>query len=43
MATYVVLVKMTDEGAKNIRDLPNQAEANMARGSAWASRCVVGI
>ena len=30
MATFVILVKMTDEGAKTIRELPDRAEALQA-------------
>ena len=32
MATFITLVKLTDEGAKNLRNLPAQAQANMERG-----------
>jgi uncharacterized protein with GYD domain len=32
MSTYVVLGKMTDQGAKNIKDLPRLVKENRARG-----------
>jgi uncharacterized protein with GYD domain len=32
MAMYVVLGKLTDEGAKNVRNLRRTVEENMARG-----------
>ena len=32
MATFVVLSKLTDEGAKNLRNLPEQVQANLQRG-----------
>ena len=32
MPTYIVLGKLTDQGAKNIRDLPQQMEQNRAAG-----------
>jgi uncharacterized protein with GYD domain len=41
MATFITLVKMTDEGAKNMRNLPAQVQAN--EGKAWASRSMAGI
>ncbi len=30
MPTYIVLGKLTDQGAKNVRDLPQQMEQNRA-------------
>ena len=30
MPTYVILAKLTDQGVKNIRDLPQRARENMA-------------
>jgi len=31
MATFITLVKLTDEGAKNLRNLPALAQANQER------------